>query len=139
MSNRSTNSSTSYCENCAWEGPTELIHTYRHPDGGDKMFLCADCLEKQEEDDKKPKSINYECIDCDEEVTCDTLPNGWKQVSGCDYCPGCAAELEEEESVHEDDQTCDECHDRGDFELHTSKKKEHHFICGICKAKEDKE
>ena len=73
-----------------------MIHTYRHPDGGDKMFLCADCLEKQEEDDKKPKSINYECIDCDEEVTCDTLPNGWKQVSGCDYCPGCAAELEEE-------------------------------------------
>jgi hypothetical protein len=61
------------------------------------MFLCADCLEKQTED-KTPKNINYECIDCDEEVTCDTLPEGWKQVSGCDYCPACAAELEEEET-----------------------------------------
>jgi len=55
----------------------------------------------------------------------------------CDDCKG--DDKDEEESVHEDDQTCDECHDRGDFELHTSKKKEHHFICSICKAKEDEE
>ena len=42
---------TSYCENCEWEGEDALIHTYRRADGGDKMFLCADCLEKQEEED----------------------------------------------------------------------------------------
>jgi len=38
-----------YCDNCAWEGPSKMIHTYRD-NNGDKSFLCADCLKSAEEE-----------------------------------------------------------------------------------------
>jgi hypothetical protein len=38
-----------YCDNCAWEGPSKMIYTYRD-NNGDKFFLCAGCLKSAEEE-----------------------------------------------------------------------------------------
>jgi hypothetical protein len=52
----------------------------------------------------------------------------------CDYCLS-----KEDEKPREDEQTCDECGDCGDFIIHKSKVKEDHFVCCICKKAEDEE
>jgi hypothetical protein len=55
----------------------------------------------------------------------------------CDMCYD--EEDKNEEKPREDEQTCDECGDCGDFILHKSKVKEDHFVCCICKKAEDEE
>ena len=131
------------CLNCEEMYDPQRSKT-QYAKGSASMFCCSDCEadfnDAQEEEEK--------CNCCENTSPYRRLEaRGWNCCSKkeCEFwtCPECLDKdlvcktCQEEEKPREDEQTCDECGDCGDFILHKSKVKEDHFVCCICKKAEE--